>query len=262
MRPIPVLMYHHVAPHPGDMVTVTPETFEGQMRHLAKNGYAALSLDELLSAIRREWTPPKKAVAITFDDGWLDNWACAFPVLVKYRLRAAVFVATGWVDRASAEGPPVSPAAFPPHREARRMVERGECRGVVIDWARIAEMRASGLVDFYSHTASHADCDRLDADTVAEELRGSKRVLEERLGSPCPYLCWPFGKFSEGAVALARETGYRALFTTRPGVVREGTDPFDIPRVVVKDRVDWFRSRARLYTRPWLSSLYLAAKKP
>lgn len=142
------------------------------------------------------------------------------------------------------------------------MAERGACRGVVVDWGRIAEMRASGLVDFYSHTVSHAMCDRADPEAVAEELGRSKRVLEERLGRPCPYLCWPFGKFSKEAVALARETGYRALFTTRPGVVREGTDPFDIPRIVVKDRVDWFRIRARLYTRPWLSSLYLAAKKP
>ncbi len=262
MRPVPVLMYHHVSPHPGDMVTVTPETFEGQMRHLAENGYAALSLDELLSAIRGEWTPPKKAIALTFDDGWLDNWACAFPVLVKYRIRAAVFVTTGWVDRASEGGPQASPGAFPFHREARRKAEEGECRGVVLDWDRIAEMRASGLVDFFSHTVSHARCDRLGPEAAAQELRSSKRVLEERLGRPCPYLCWPFGKFSEGAVALARETGYRALFTTRPGVVREGTDPLAIPRIVVKDRVGWFRSRVWLYTRPRLSPLYLAVKKP
>lgn len=262
MRPIPVLMYHHVSPHPGDMVTVTPETFEGQMRHLAENGYSALSLDELLSAIRREWTPPRKAVAITFDDGWLDNRTHAFPVLRKYRLRAAVFVVTDWVERASAGGARGETIADLPHREARRLAKRGETRGVVLDWERIGEMQASGFVEFHSHTASHAMCDRLDPDAVAEELRSSKRVLEERLGCPCPYLCWPFGKFSKEAVALARETGYRALFTTRPGVVRKGTDPFDIPRIVVKDRIDWFRIRARLYTRPWLSSLYLAAKKP
>ncbi len=261
MSPIPVLMYHHVAPRPGDMVTVTPETFEGQMRHLAENGYTALSLDELLAAIRKEWTPPQRAVAITFDDGWLDNWACAFPVLVKYRVRAAVFVATGWVERASADGPPPSSPEFPAHREARRMAEEGRCRSVILDWDRIAEMRASGLVDFYSHTVNHAPCDRLAPAAVAEELRVSKRVLEERLGSPCPYLCWPLGKFSTGAVALAREAGYRALFTTRHHVAGPGTDPFDIPRVVVKDDVPWFARRLKVYTSPILSRAYLAVKK-
>jgi len=253
-------MYHHVAPHPGDMVTVTPASFEGQMRHLARNGYAALSLEELLSAMRGEWTPPKKAVAITFDDGWMDNYVHAYPVLVKYRIRAAVFVATGWVDRASEGGLSTLPTAFPLHREARRMAESGETRGVIVDWDRVAEMSDSGFVDFYSHTANHARCGRLGADAVAEELGGSKRALEERLGRPCLYLCWPFGEYSAEAVALAKAAGYRALFTTRPGVVREGTDPFAIPRIVIKDQVEWFRRRTRLYTLPWLSSLYLSVK--
>ena len=180
---------------------------------------------------------------------------------MKYRLRAAVFVATGWVERASAGGAPVSPEAFPSHRDARRMAERGECRGIVLDWDRIAEMSASGLVDFYSHTASHVPCDRLAPEAVSEELRVSKRVLEERLGRPCPYLCWPFGKFSKETVALARETGYQALFTTRHGVVRRGDDPFALPRIVVKDSVPWFARRVAVYTDRLLSRAYLAVKK-
>jgi peptidoglycan/xylan/chitin deacetylase (PgdA/CDA1 family) len=261
VRPIPVLMYHHVAPYPGDMVTVTPGTFEGQMRHLAESGYAALSLDELLSAIRREWTPPKKAAVITFDDGWLDNWVHAFPVLRKYRLRASVFVVTGWVQRASAGSSVAGPYTFPPHREARRMAERGETRGVVLDWEHIEEMQASGFVDFYSHTVHHARCDRIAPEASAEELRESKRTLEERLGRPCPYLCWPFGKYSTEAVALAQEAGYRAIFTTRHDVAGPGTDPFDIPRIVVKDAVPWFARRLRVYTSPLLSRAYLAVKK-
>jgi len=261
VRPIPVLMYHHVSPHPGDVVTVTPETFEGQMRHLAEGGYAALSLDELLSAIRREWNPPKKAAVITFDDGWLDNWTHAFPVLRKYRLPAAVFVVSDWVERASMGGAQGETIADLPHREARRLAERGETRGVVLDWERIGEMQASGLVEFHSHTVHHAQCDRIAPEAAAEELRESKRVLEERLGRPCPYLCWPFGKFSKESVELAREAGYRALFTTRHDVAGPGTDPFDIPRIVVKDAVPWFARRLRVYTSPLLSRAYLAVKK-
>jgi peptidoglycan/xylan/chitin deacetylase (PgdA/CDA1 family) len=243
------------------MVTVTPGTFEGQMRHLKESGYTALSLDELLSAIRKEWTPPKKAVVITFDDGWLDNWTHAFPVLRKYRLKAAVFVVTGWVECASAGGTEGGTSSDVRHREARRMAERGETRGVVLDWDRIGEMQESGLVEFHSHTVHHARCDRISPDATAEELRGSKRILEERLGRPCPYLCWPFGIFSKESVELAREAGYRALFTTRHDVAGPGTDPFDIPRIVVKDAVPWFARRLRVYTSPLLSRAYLAVKK-
>jgi len=260
LNPIPVLMYHHVAPYPGDMVTVTPETFEGQMRHLAEGGYAALSLEQLLSAIRGEWKSPGKAVAITFDDGWLDNWSHAFPILRKYHLHAAIFVVTDWVDRASAGTGAGGGQA--PHRESRRRAERGDVRGLILDWARIVEMQSSGLVEFHSHTVHHARCDRITPETAAEELRESKRVLEERLGRPCPCLCWPFGIFSGEVVSIAREAGYRALFTTRHGVVGPGSDPFEIPRIVVKDDVPWFARRMKVYTSRLLSRAYLAVKKP
>jgi len=261
VRSIPVLMYHHVAPRPGDMVTVTPETFEGQMRHLAEAGYATVSLHELLAFVRGEATPPRRAVAITFDDGWLDNWVHAFPVLRKYRLRAAVFVVTDWVERASSPHPAGDSPAFPPHREAQERAERGESHGIVLDWERLAEMRASGVVDVYSHTRSHVKCDRVPEDVVAEELLSAKKTLEERLGSPCPYLCWPYGKFPRRAETLAREAGYRAVFTTRHDVVRPGTDPYELPRIVVKDSIPWFARRMAVYTNPLLSRLYLAVKR-
>jgi len=48
MRPVPVFMYHHVSPHKSDMVTVTPDVFEAQMRFLAEAGYKTLSADELV----------------------------------------------------------------------------------------------------------------------------------------------------------------------------------------------------------------------
>ena len=261
MRAIPVLMYHHVAPRPGDMVTVTPETFEGQMRHLAEDGYTTISHHELLAFVRREATPPRRTVAITFDDGWLDNGVYAFPVLRRYGLRAAIFVVTDWVERASSPPPAGDSPAFPPHREAQERAERGESHGIVLDWERLAEMRASGVVDVYSHTRSHVKCDRVPEDVVAEELLSAKKTLEERLGSPCPYLCWPYGKIPRRAETLAREAGYEAVFTTRHDVVRPGTGPYELPRIVVKDSVPWFARRMAVYTNPLLSRLYLAVKK-
>jgi peptidoglycan/xylan/chitin deacetylase (PgdA/CDA1 family) len=243
------------------MVTVTPETFEAQMRHLAEAGYATVSLHELLAFVRGEATPPRRAVAITFDDGWLDNWVHAFPVLRKYRLRAAVFVVTDWVERASSPHLAEDTPAFPPHREAQERAERGESHGIVLDWERLAEMRASGVVDVYSHTRSHVKCGRVPEDVVAEEILSAKKTLEDRLGSPCPYLCWPYGKFTPRATAIAREAGYEAAFTTRHDVVRRGVDPFDLPRIVVKDAVPWFARRMAVYTNPLLSRLYLAVKR-
>ena len=261
MRAIPVLMYHHVAPRPGDMVTVTPETFEGQMRHLAEAGYTTISLHELLAFVRGEATPPRRAVAITFDDGWFDNGVYAFPVLRRYGLRAAIFVVTDWVERASSSRLAGDSPATPSHREAQERAERGESHGIVLDWERLAEMRASGVVDVHSHTRRHLKCDRIPEDVLVEELLSAKKTIEERLGFPCPYLCWPYGKFTPRATAIAREAEYEAVFTTRHGVVRRGDDPYGLSRIVVKDSVPWFTRRMAVYTNPLLSRLYLAVKK-
>src|SRR5208283_4148623 len=62
VRPIPVLMYHHVTQHKGDMITVTPEVFDGQMRCLIQAGYRMLSVDELASYIAGELILEQKAV--------------------------------------------------------------------------------------------------------------------------------------------------------------------------------------------------------
>jgi peptidoglycan/xylan/chitin deacetylase (PgdA/CDA1 family) len=259
MRPIPVLMYHHVAPRPDDMVTVTPEIFEGQMRHLAEAGYRAISLEDLLRCIRGEMSPGGRTVAITFDDAWVDNYLFAYPILERYGLPAAVFVVTDWADSESGVSPPL-PGDVLPHREAKKAAEGGK-GGVALGWELIGRMRTGGRISFYSHTRSHRKCDRIPGAEVREELRRSKETLETRLGVPCPFLCWPYGKFDDDALRMAREAGYRAIFTTRHGVVRRGADPFAIPRIVVKDDVAWFRRRMAVYTNPALSRIYLAVKK-
>ena len=81
MRPVPVLMYHHINPHKGDMVTITPEAFEGQMEYLYRAGYRTLKIAELIAYINGGLTLTQKAAVITFDDGWLDNYMYAFPIL-------------------------------------------------------------------------------------------------------------------------------------------------------------------------------------
>ncbi len=260
MRPVPVLMYHHVNPHKGDMVTVTPEVFAGQMAHLGKAGYRVLSLEELLACIRGDLTLKQKAVAITFDDGWLDNYLYAFPILEKHRFPATIFVVTDWAERASENTAPV-PLTVPTHKESKRFVEGGEEHKVVLTWELAQEMAGTGLIDFCSHTKSHRRCDQLPEDMLLEELGGSRQIMEARLGKPCPSLCWPYGKYSAAAIRIARSSGYGALFTTHPGVVRIKSDPLFIKRIVVKDDIAWFKKRMVIYTNPVLSACYLKLKK-
>jgi peptidoglycan/xylan/chitin deacetylase (PgdA/CDA1 family) len=252
-------MYHHVNPNAGDLVTVTPEVFEGQMRCLRDGGYRSITPDDLV-AYHRGKDVPKKSVAITFDDGWLDNYLFAFPVLRKYGIRATVFLVTGRVDGASSGGREAG-SSVPTHRESKELVRAGTPRRVVLNWDHVREMAAGGLVEFHSHTKTHARCDTLSADDLESELRGSREAIEENTGRPCRYLCWPYGRSNPEAVEAAKQAGYHAAFTTKPGVVEAHDDPFDIRRVVVKDNVGWFARRVAVYTSPTLSKLYLMVKK-
>ena len=276
MSPIPIFMYHHVSPHKGDMVTVAPDVFEAQMRFLADAGYKTLSADEVLDYILGTSEIHEKAVAVTFDDGYLDNYIYAFPVFKKYNIKATIFIVTDWVEAASlntvrSQGP--APAGFkqgsevrsdeiivPSHTEGKSFVASSQAHKVIMNWDMIKEMQKSGLVGFYSHTVSHKKCDELSDEKLMMELKDSKRVTEQRLHKPCPYLCWPKGSHKEDSIEAAKEAGYKELFTAKRGVVKKGFDRFSIERIVVKDNVRWFENRVRIYTNPLLSKIYLAIR--
>jgi len=276
MSPVPVFMYHHVSPHKGDMVTVAPDVFEAQMRFLADAGYKTLSADEVLDYILGTSEIHEKAVAVTFDDGYLDNYIYAFPVFKKYNIKATIFIVTDWVEAASlntvrSQGP--APAGFkqgsevrsdeiivPSHTEGKSFVASSQAHKVIMNWDMIKDMQKSGLAGFYSHTMSHKKCAELSDEKLMMELKDSKRVMEQRLHKPCPYLCWPKGSFNESAVKIAREAGYEAVFTTQKGVIRTGSNRYCIERIGGKDSAGWFKNKVRIYTNPLLSSIYLAIR--
>jgi peptidoglycan/xylan/chitin deacetylase (PgdA/CDA1 family) len=260
-KSVPVLMYHHVAPYPGDAVTVTPEVFEAQMRYLAKSGYRTLKVSELLAHVSGEQPVHDRAVAVTFDDGWLDNYSYAYPVLERYRINAMIFVVTAWIDAATTDKTSFPDEGQPNHEASKSLIQAGDAARVVLDWETIRQMASSGLVEFCSHTVNHLKCNELDRAELKHELYMSKAVLERELGQPCPCLCWPYGRFNDLAVTIAREVGYAALFTTARGVADAGSDPYYIKRVRVKNRVTWFKWRMRLYVNSLLSRVYLLVRK-
>jgi len=65
---------------------------------------------------------------------------------------------------------------------------------------------------------------------ILAELKGSKHIIEQRLGIACPALCWPFGDYSGLAIELAQQAGYQIAFTTERGIIRRDSDRFSLPR--------------------------------
>lgn len=263
-RAVPVLMYHHVSPHPG-LVTITPERFRAQMRTLAERGWHTLSAADFAGFLNGQPVPPK-SVLITFDDGYLDNYLHAHPVLVEYRLHALFFVVTGWLG----DGPPRAPGQSDPpdHRECMRRIQAGRSDDVMLRWSELAAMRAAGSGEFHSHTHTHTRWDRTVADATErrerlyDDLLRSRAALSANLGAASEHLCWPQGYFDGDYQKVAMAAGFRYLYSVRRGVATPATDPASIPRIVAKDRAGgWLRHRLAIYRWPGLAAWYARARE-
>ena len=188
---VPILMYHYVdetppdaGPHSADL-TVPTAQFEAEMDYLAANGYHPVTLEEVYGAMAGKGWLPTKPVALTFDDGGLDNYTVAFPILQKHGFRATFFVITGSV------GDPVC-----------------------MDWEQLRVMHAAGM-DIESHTVDHPDLRALDAARLAEELSRSRAVLATELGADSLILAYPQGRYNGTVIVAAQAAGYLAAVTTR-----------------------------------------------
>ena len=95
-----MLMYHRVAKVAADPwdITVSPEAFEQQLQLLAHHRVRLLTAAEMAAALANKRLP-KRSLAITFDDGYLDNLVCARPLLERYDMRATVFVCASEVGQ-------------------------------------------------------------------------------------------------------------------------------------------------------------------
>ncbi len=262
---VPVLMYHHVSPAK-DMITTSPENFERQIRGLAKNGYRALSTQEFADFLSGK-PVPAKSILITFDDGYLDNWVYAHPILKKYNMRATMFIVTGVIGDGPARPVWGDKQALPemiPHKRAKAMVEAGNADPVMVRWSEVHAMRQAGTFEFHSHTDTHTRWDRncenrQDClDRMSVELLRSREVLKNQIGSVSEHFCWPQGYFEDDYVKLAQDHGFRYLYTTiAHGQNVAGGDPAHIYRFAVRNRgFYWLCQRIFLASHPVIGPLY------
>lgn len=150
---VPILLYHHVNCVDTDpTLNVRPEIFEKQMAYLADNGYSTIFLDELFAHINNGFRLPKKTVAITFDDGYLDNLVYAYSILKKYNFKATIFVITRNVKEEAKLHRPIK-SHFDTNFESINN-ERNGSNGF-LTWEELREMEASGLIDVQSHSHNH-----------------------------------------------------------------------------------------------------------
>jgi peptidoglycan/xylan/chitin deacetylase (PgdA/CDA1 family) len=203
---VPVLMYHYVDEEPppagpyADGLTVRTPDFVKELRYLAENGHHTVSLADAYLTMAGLRDLPEKPVVLTFDDGGLDNYEVAFPLLKEYGFVGTFFVIT---ERVGVEGQ--------------------------MDWDQLKEMAAAGM-SIQSHTVSHPGLPGVSDSRLQSELVDSREAITEAVGQPGYVLSYPSGAYDDRVIDAARTAGYVMAVATDDGEELSANTAFEITR--------------------------------
>lgn len=209
---VPVLMYHYLSEPPADAdiyrrdLSVSPALFAAHLDRIAAEGYTVITLYDLMAYLLQGTAIPEKAVVITFDDGYRDNYENAFPLLRERGMSATFFIVMEFIN-----------------------LERPE----YLTWPMVQEMAAAGM-SIEAHGVDHTTLrGRNDADLAFQALR-SYETIQNAVGRRARFISYPAGEFDETTIDTFREAGYWAGFTTVQGATLRSDDLFRLPRVRIR----------------------------
>lgn len=265
-----VLMYHRVledekaAHYPIPQIAMAESVFREHLDWLVKHVRLlplAQGMEELQRTNRQHSTRP--LVAITFDDGYLDNYDFVAPLLEQAGIRGTFFICTGisvqgkgyWFDRAATQWETEGPSGCRSlHDEVQFSSFRGwldylkqlspsaleqllrvpaealsDQRFGVAGAEKVADLADRGH-EIGAHTVTHPLLPGLPEQALHDELHASKTLLEQWTGQTVRTLCYPNGSHDDRVVAATKQVGYQYAVTIFPGLHRRESDPFRIAR--------------------------------
>lgn len=191
-----------------------------------------MSLTAVLDHVARYQSLPERVFVVTFDDGYENNYTCAFPILQELNIPATVFLATAYLDSHQ-------PFPFDDWSAA------GSAEVSVETWRPLStkqcqEMQASGLIELGAHTHTHQRFNGRPADLCAD-LVLCQAALKEKFGVERATFAFPYGRKSRGLAGapltdVIRQAGLRCALTTENNLVNLDEDPFDWGRFTIEQR--------------------------
>ena len=230
---LPVVMYHHLLKDPArsNSYTITPDEFEKDLQTIAALGMTPMTFEEVLGCLETGATFPPRPIVLTFDDGYESNYVYAFPLLQKYGMKAVVSILGYYSDVFSQE----------------------ELKSVAyshITWTEIAEMRASGLVEFGNHTylmhrdgpnskstrqgvlRAHGESEETYTRLITMDIQKTQDALSVHTGRTPLVFAYPFGFYSQLSEKIIKDMGFRVTLTAEKGenILRSPDDLFLLKR--------------------------------
>ncbi len=229
---IKVLMYHRVVEQPVDKAedwhAVHVKKFRQQMEVIDQLNFTPITFEDYNLYLEDKLTLPKKPIIITFDDGHLDTFEVAVPVLREFNMRAVVFVvgdreleSAFWDESATGEYLPL------------------------MSDAQILDIRAEGF-EIGAHTMRHPMLTELSQAEIKEEVLGSKVSIEKLLGEEILSFAYPYGALNQKVYDVICRSGFKfgcGVFSSPP---RFGDDWLNIHRLAVGNNMGMAQFLTRL----------------
>jgi peptidoglycan/xylan/chitin deacetylase (PgdA/CDA1 family) len=206
---IPILNFHHIDKAPANVSKTTasyyiePNDFEMLMQNLIAYNYQTVFLNEVIDLLEQGIKPPDNWLVLTFDDGNINYYTNAWPILQKYNLKSSIYIMTG---------------------------VGGEN---YLSDEQIKELYKSGLVEIGSHTIYHPKLTKISRPERLKELEISKDELEQLLNTDITILSYPFGLYNQEIKALTKAVGYKAGLTFDQDAWQDPQDLFELKRISV-----------------------------
>jgi peptidoglycan/xylan/chitin deacetylase (PgdA/CDA1 family) len=192
--PVPVLMYHVIASPPSTAqlpeLFVEPKTFTAQAEALAREGYSAVTLNQVYDAWFADGKLPPKPIVLTFDDGYRGDYVFARRTLRRLHWPGDLDLLVGNLGEELSD----------------RMVERLLDDGWELD----------------AHTITHLDLTTMNGSRLRREVAGSREILKRRFHQPVNFFCYPAGRYNRATIRAVRRAGYLGATTELPGDATRG----------------------------------------
>jgi len=230
---LPVIMYHRVikdidteSGKHGTYVTI--DQFRDHMTILKNKGYIPITFEDL-SKIPIHQRFEKKYIILTFDDGYIDNYTYAFPILKEFKFKAIIYL--------------VSDRTF----NKWDVDLTDEKKFLMMDRSMLEEMRDSGLIEFGGHTLSHPRLSQLDDDEMKKEIFQDKINTEKKLNIKLNSFAYPYGDLDDRAKKLVCDAGYPFGVATDSGSYCLSDDLFEIRRIGIFPTITNFGYKRKIH---------------
>lgn len=227
---LPVLMYHGIRKSCSaqNKYVISPDEFEADLKYINDNGYKTIVVADLLDYFDKGKSLPEKPIIITFDDGCLNNYTYAYPLLKKYNQKMILSPIGKCIDEYEKNGD-----KNPAYAQA--------------DWNTLKEMVDSGLVELQNHTYNmHASKGRIGASqksgetdedyrsALIEDLTKFNERMKAELNITPTAFVYPYGAISKTSNDIIKELGFRASFdcASKINIIKSEDDLYNIHRFI------------------------------